>query len=861
VDIRYLSIFLLIVPCLLAGPAAESFAGDPAGTQDSSMKGSPDRTGLLAAGLNAWRDGREADAAQFLRDAGENVDPADLILEDYRLYHQALAEMSEGSWREAEKCLIELTGSHSDSRFYPEGLLALAKCRWRNDDFEGARESLAVLSQSDPGRGVRRRLNELELAVRLDEGDPADLFYDSLTLFGDGRGGGVFPVIDFLSRNERFFYELPFARKVRPGDTLFEIAADCRCDLDSLIAWNKIGNPDRIKTGTLLTYYISPAEPRTGPRVSHVVKHGETLSGIAAAYGTTTKDLLLINRIANPERIAAGRKLLVRDLVEHRPSDTPRDYLLEIEPTPGFFLEATSRYFSRGSRVSALEAAEIGISIHPSLGEWPGMHHLLGRVCMSLKRLTKADQYFVAAIKGAGENEELRSAARLDRIENAWRAGKHHRIPELLAMLEKGSPAPDRLVRGLFFSGLSATDDGRTEFVIRLKKKMDAAVSSPGGVSGLGKACSFYWVLGRYFFHKELYGDAFDTFSILAGFGNGYEEAALFWKGLCQQRLNRIEEHDAIMTRLFEAEPFSYYGLTAARRIGIAAECDSGYVPVPGIVSYLETNLRHALENANESFPERGHLRKGLRLIELGIRGHDLAELELGGASINHDNRAVRAVFLLSMARNSRFGDLGDAAAELFSDGSLDRIPECFTEQDLFGYPLTFRELIERESAVNELDPALVAALIRRESIFQPEVISRAGAIGLMQIMPQTCRDIGVAIGEGETEPANMFNPELNIRYGTFYLAGEIEAFCERLPLALAAYNAGRDPVNRWVDEFGYDPEEPEIFIDMIQYGETRMYVKKVLAAREVYARLYGLGLFHEQCKGSADRSESMVNG
>ena len=849
------SILFVIVPCLVATPFSGGAAGEPSeesglpgsGSGFDSGSGFTGRAGLLAAGLDAWRDGNAAEAAMLLAEAGDDPEPADLVLEDYRLYHLGLAQRALGEWSRVGKSMAELVDHHTGSRFFNEGLLALAGCRRRNEDYDGALESLASLFRHHPVRSIRRRAAELDLAVRLETEGPDAVFYDALSLFHEGQSGGVFPVIDFLSLNRNLFYELPFVKKVRPGDTLFKIASDCGCDLDSLISWNSIRNPDRIHVGDPLLYYLVPGGNRSGTKVTHVIKQGETLSGIAAAYGVAVDHLLRSNRIKDAGRIAVGRNLRLHLPTRRRPppgaSGAPAE---TIEPSAGFFLEAASRYYSRGSRVSALKAAEIGISLHPSLGEWPGMRHLSGRACMSLKRLTRADEHFVAAIEGAGDDEELRSAARLDRIEAAWRIGKHEKIPGLLDLLEKGSPSPDQLVRGIFFSGLSATDDGRTGLTLGLKKKMDTVVSAAGGVPGLGKACSFYWVIGRYFFHKELFDDAYDTFDRLAGFGNGYEDAALFWKGLCLARLNRPEEHDAIMTHLFEEDPFSYYGLTAARRIGAAADDDSAYAPAPGIVSHLEANLRDALDDARACFPGEGHLRKGLRLVESGILGHDLAELELGGASIYHANPSVRAVYLFSLARNSRFNDLEAAAAVMFPGGFADLGPSFFTEKDLFRFPLIFREPIERESIANELDPALVAALISRESLFQPEVISRAGAIGLMQIMPTTCRGIGKAMGEGKTEPARMFNPEINIRYGAFYLAGEIEAFGGCLPLALGAYNAGRDPINRWVDEYGYDPDEPEIFIDMIQYGETRMYVKKVLAAREVYARLYGLGLIRE---------------
>ena len=123
-----------------------------------------------------------------------------------------------------------------------------------------------------------------------------------------------------------------------------------------------------------------------------------------------------------------------------------------------------------------------------------------------------------------------------------------------------------------------------------------------------------------------------------------------------------------------------------------------------------------------------------------------------------------------------------------------------------------YEPLIHRYARKYGVDTALVKAIIRAESHFNPYAVSRRGARGLMQLMPETARDLAVQ---------DVFNPEENIRAGVQYLKMLLERFKGNLPLSLAAYNAGPN----LVDQYGKIPP----------YGETKKYVKKVL----IYYRLY----------------------
>jgi soluble lytic murein transglycosylase len=152
----------------------------------------------------------------------------------------------------------------------------------------------------------------------------------------------------------------------------------------------------------------------------------------------------------------------------------------------------------------------------------------------------------------------------------------------------------------------------------------------------------------------------------------------------------------------------------------------------------------------------------------------------------------------------------------------------------VFPYPM--RALVEREAAEQGLDPYLVAAVIRQESNFRPGVVSRAGAHGLMQLMPQTAREVARRSGVG-WDVRYLESAEANLHLGATHLAGLLRQYDGQVVPALAAYNAGGRPVSRWLRY--PEADDPVRFVERIPYEETRGYVRSVLRNRELYRQIY----------------------
>jgi soluble lytic murein transglycosylase len=144
-------------------------------------------------------------------------------------------------------------------------------------------------------------------------------------------------------------------------------------------------------------------------------------------------------------------------------------------------------------------------------------------------------------------------------------------------------------------------------------------------------------------------------------------------------------------------------------------------------------------------------------------------------------------------------------------------------------YPLHYEQIVRGHARNYDLDPALLAAVIYQESKFRADAKSSSGAIGLMQLRPQTAEGIAIRTGGTHFQVSDLYNPEINVRYGSWYLRHLLDKYGDEKD-ALAAYNAGQHNVDEWRSEG-----------KGIQFPETRAYVDRVEHLKHVYARAYDL--------------------
>jgi soluble lytic murein transglycosylase len=145
-------------------------------------------------------------------------------------------------------------------------------------------------------------------------------------------------------------------------------------------------------------------------------------------------------------------------------------------------------------------------------------------------------------------------------------------------------------------------------------------------------------------------------------------------------------------------------------------------------------------------------------------------------------------------------------------------------------YPLDYKSIVVAHARNYDLDPALLSAVIYSESKFHARAESPTGAIGLMQLEPATAKGIALHTGGSRFEVSDLYVPELNVRYGAWYLHHLMQKYGNE-QLALAAYNAGQRNVDQWRAQ-GKE----------IQFSETRAYVARVERLKTIYRRAYFSG-------------------
>lgn len=152
-------------------------------------------------------------------------------------------------------------------------------------------------------------------------------------------------------------------------------------------------------------------------------------------------------------------------------------------------------------------------------------------------------------------------------------------------------------------------------------------------------------------------------------------------------------------------------------------------------------------------------------------------------------------------------------------------------------YILEHKEYVEKYANENEIDPYIIFAIIKVESNFKEHVVSKSGAIGLMQLMDGTAKEVANRIHLKYEEEKTLYDPESNIRIGTKYFTELLKKYNHNMYVSLAAYNAGQGTVDKWIAEGRIKEDGSDI--ENIPYKETNYYVRKITKSYQMYQKLY----------------------
>src|ERR1051325_9914020 len=156
---------------------------------------------------------------------------------------------------------------------------------------------------------------------------------------------------------------------------------------------------------------------------------------------------------------------------------------------------------------------------------------------------------------------------------------------------------------------------------------------------------------------------------------------------------------------------------------------------------------------------------------------------------------------------------------------------QMYDDLDLL-YPTPYAQEINDAAALTGLQPELIRSVMRQESLYRPDAVSGANAIGLLQLLPSYARATAKRWNMPAPTPDDLKKPQINVPLGAAHLREYVDDFGGRVIFALCAYNAGPGPVRKWLPD---EPRDAEIWIENIPYNETRTYVQRILWNMVVY--------------------------
>jgi soluble lytic murein transglycosylase len=308
--------------------------------------------------------------------------------------------------------------------------------------------------------------------------------------------------------------------------------------------------------------------------------------------------------------------------------------------------------------------------------------------------------------------------------------------------------------------------------------------------------------------------------------------SALYWRG----RMYEDEEHNFAqaanyyrkLTTLYA--DYYYANLARQRLSALGAQTQVPSTPA------LNATQRPPAPELSADLPDNDiHLIKARLLANAALNEYISPEVHASPTSDEWGALAQAEIYV-------SFGEFTRALQSMKHSGisfftvPFEQVPPVYWH---LLFPQPYWNALVANSTKNNLDPYLVASLIRQESEFNPSAVSPANAYGLMQLLPSVGKSLAKKHGIRRLDARQLLNPTVNLELGTVNLRQVLDRFGGQMEYALAAYNAGDTPVRLWLSSNDYK-DVPE-FVESIPYTETREYVQAILRNREMYRQLYPL--------------------
>jgi soluble lytic murein transglycosylase len=488
----------------------------------------------------------------------------------------------------------------------------------------------------------------------------------------------------------------------------------------------------------------------------------------------------------------------------------------------------------------AREASTQLEAAHPELLDDPTLLLAEGRLLASEGRFEPAIRRLETAVTAAAGNERIEALRALaktyqqgGRIEDAiatyrvaitaeppggmarfdlatllWNRDRDSEAHALFSQILAETPRHPKYTTARYALARIAEQDGRIDEAVAHFRRL----ADEGGDADLAREAR--WRLAWIPYRRGDLVAAEDAFGALGAGSDKDRVASMYWRGRILARRGLTAESNDVFAVVLDEAPEGYYADLAEPRLATPA-------PPPAAPTLL------ALAPPPSLTIHAYHWTRSRELQAAAMNGD--AARELAALTRELPDGGEREPFLLEA-----YSDVEAHGRALRHAQRLEPDVVPRSTLDAYLYPRAYWTQVTAAADAARLDPYVVLALMRQESLFDPDAVSPAAAYGLMQLLVTTAG----GLSERPIERAALFDPATNIGLGARYLRRLLDRYQGNLAKALAAYNGGEDAVAKW--ERRAPGASTDEFVETISYRETRHYVKQVLANYRHYRRLYG---------------------
>ena len=511
-------------------------------------------------------------------------------------------------------------------------------------------------------------------------------------------------------------------------------------------------------------------------------------------------------------------------------------------PTQGERYQHATSLYKSGALSKAVKELRKVVAASKQTPQYFHAHYMLAKALARLKRYGQAEPSLQMLAKSSS-SRQAEAWVWLGRV--YLRQGKGRQLASLVKKLPADHLTGDQQAQLYTFYGVWLRDQDR------LAESAEAYQKAAQVAQKRSKKLKALWKLAWIHYQREQFSQAI---SILQDIINKTKNPkttstlhaasrAMYWLARSYHHMGQLALARQHWQTVSQAFPLTYYGQLAQTKLGSLGSNEEH----PQSLAVLVANDSQPME-ISDKLAQDIHFQKFKALQAVRLSQEAVKEFE----QVYVRQGSNKEIFpqLISFAKEIGAYDIGIRLAirhfgQTLRTGKLPQSSPAWSG----AFPIGYQALIQ-SFVPQHVDPFLVSGLIREESLYSARVVSPVGAVGLMQLMPRTANRVAQQLNltKAKYQTDWLYQPKYNIQLGSHYLGQLLSEFQGNIIYAVAAYNAGPQPVLRWMASHGHRPADE--FVELIGYRETRGYVKRVVGSYRIYR-----AIFDETCPAiSLDR-------